>query len=193
VSQAMSPDPEDLSADALVERVRTGELAYFEQIIRRYQADVHKIVLAMMADRSATEDLAQQVFVNVYHALDQYDLGRGLGRWIRAIARNAVLEELRRRGRYRGRVGEYARWVEQRVSEADSAQRGLHDRIAYLRECIERLDAGHAEAVRRRYLHQQGLSEIAEAIGRSTAAVRNLLSRVRVKLRECVEQKEAAA
>lgn len=178
----------DLATDDLIRLVRSGRKDYLEEIVGRYQRDVLRIVTATLYDRSQTEDLVQQVFVNAFVHLADFEIGRDFGAWLRTIARNAVREHLRKNARYDRRLKMYGemvigRWED--VEQADEFDESLH---RALQDCLRRLPDKAAEAVRLRYHEGLDFAAIAARMDSSAGALRNLLSRVRVRLRECIER-----
>tara|TARA_R110002096_G_scaffold24760_19_gene78016 strand:- start:20846 stop:21427 length:582 start_codon:yes stop_codon:yes gene_type:complete len=189
----MKPDAADFSTDEIVAQIRKGDVEAYRQIVVRYQGEVLKIVNAMLIDYSAREDVVQQVFVRAFQALDQYEIGRGFGKWVKAIARNMVREELRKRYRYKGRIEAYAKSVIERLDGVEANEIGKNEEIWLRRqalgECLGGLEESAAEAVRLHYLERKKTEEIAGVIGKSAGAVRTLLYRARGQLRKCMESK----
>lgn len=181
----------DLTTDDLLALVLDGRTEAYEEIVRRYQRDVLRVVSLLLADRATTEDLVQQVFVNAYVALPRFELGRDFGPWLRTIARNAVREELRRRSRYGRRLKTYGEILAARLSDPASADLYERTMLDALKQCVQRLRARAAAVIRQRYTEGKSLDEIAAETGSTNSAVRSLLCRVRVKLRECVERRMA--
>ena len=177
--------------DAIVERVQAGELDAFAGIIRCYQQQVWHIAAYALRDVAATEDLVQQVFVNVYLNLGSYQRGRDLGAWIRTIARNQVRKEIRSNQRLERKLRRYHQWLEatlDRVGESDDPAQDLREALA---RCREQLAPNTAKALALRYEQAMPFDRIAEALGRTVAATRQLLSRARAALRQCVENRMA--
>lgn len=172
-------------ADALVERVLSGRLEAYAEIVRLYQRDVWKVVTAMLHDAKVSEDLVQQVFVNAYTHLEQYQRGSDLGVWIRSIARNQVRQELRSRSRETRRLQVYRRHLVERLNDEGRGQEELSEA---LRRCREKLPAHSAEVLDLRYGQALSFERIAAGLGRSVEATRQLLSRVRLMLRDCIER-----
>lgn len=180
-----------LTTDELISAVLDGRTAAYAEIVCRYQQSVLRVVNAMLYDRSATEDVVQQVFVNAYQHLDRFELGRDFGNWIRMIARNVVREELRRASRYDARLKSYAEVLLVRWSDDQRAEEYEQDSTALLDECLKKLASRAAEVVRLRYQEGWNCERIAEALDTSCGAVRNVLSRARTQLRECIHQGRA--
>ena len=175
----------ELTTDELISAVRAGQTGFYAEIIGRYQHSVLRIVSAMLYDRSSTEDMVQQVFVNAYQHLDRFELGRDFGSWIHMIARNVVRESLRRASRYDAHLKVYAevlaaRWDDDR---SDEYEQGLN---AALDDCLKKLADRAAKVVRLRYHEAWDCEQIAQELKTSPGAVRNVLCRARAQLRECL-------
>ena len=152
-----------------------------------YQQDIWRIVVYVLIDTSAAEDLVQEVFVQAWFSIDAFKEGRDFGPWLRTIARNAVRKELRRQMREDRRVATYQERVVARMEDGEAHQQ----RDAQLRDalaaCRKKLSTQASQALDLRYERGQGFDAIAETLGRTVAAARQLLTRTRVTLRECVE------
>jgi RNA polymerase sigma-70 factor (ECF subfamily) len=156
--------------------------------VGRYQRDVLRIVTATLYDRSQTEDLVQQVFVNAYLHLADFQEGRDFGAWLRTIARNAVREHLRKNARYERRLKVYGELLSHRWENEDRAEEFDESLRRALEDCLQRLPDKAAQAVRLRYHEGLDFAAMATNMDSSSGALRNLLSRVRVRLRECIER-----
>src|SRR3954451_4669578 len=72
----------------------------FEALYRESRDDVYAYVTGMLRDRSAAEEVTSQAFERAWRKRRQLDRRRGTPRaWLFGIARNAALDELKRRGR----------------------------------------------------------------------------------------------
>ena len=73
----------------------------FDTLYRDNRDDVYAYVATLLRDRAAAEDVTASAFERAYRRHGQFDAGRGSPRsWIFGIARNAALDELRRRKRH---------------------------------------------------------------------------------------------
>jgi RNA polymerase sigma-70 factor (ECF subfamily) len=84
---------------ALIRAAAGGDLAAFERIVRAYQQHVWRFLRRLLGDRAAAEDVAQETFLRVYRALPGFAHEARFSTWVFRIARNAGLDELRRRRR----------------------------------------------------------------------------------------------
>jgi RNA polymerase sigma factor (sigma-70 family) len=95
--QTQSPDDERPRAGAAV-----LDRPAFEALFRDCAGDVHGYAISLLGDRAAAEDVTALAFERLYRSRARLDRTRGTPRaWLFAIARNAALDELRRRRRRR--------------------------------------------------------------------------------------------
>ena len=80
----------------LVKATVEGNPQAFEEIVERYQRLVFNIIYHYMGRRNEVEDLAQEVFLKVFRALDTFDVTRPLKSWIGRITANTCLDEIRK-------------------------------------------------------------------------------------------------
>ncbi|RPI85252.1 MAG: RNA polymerase sigma factor [Chloroflexi bacterium] len=79
-----------------VARLKLGDLAGLEYLVKRYQVKAVHTAYLIVQDRTLAEDLAQQAFINVYRKIDQFDAGRPFGPWfLRSVVNDALKAALR--------------------------------------------------------------------------------------------------
>lgn len=92
------PEPDGLGSDQeLVRRILTGEESLFAPLVRRYQARVVAHVARMVGSREDALDLAQEIFLKVFQALERYNPEYKFSTWLFRIAGNAAIDHLRKR------------------------------------------------------------------------------------------------
>ena len=177
-------------ADRIVAEVLAGDTQAFAGLVRLYQETVWRIAAALLRDRDATENLVQQVFVDAYFHLDQYAPDTDFGAWIRTVARNRLRKELRTANREDRRLATYrARLVERMRAEAAGARDDSDDYAAALRGCRQLLPPRDAALVRMRYEKGMSFEAIAAQQGQTSEAVQRMISRIRFRLRDCIQHK----
>jgi len=186
----MDPTPHDTTA-RLIEEILAGSIERYSEVIRLYQKEVWKVVASLLHDVTTTEDLVQQTFVNAYENLDRFERGRDFTRWIKAVARNTALQELRRRTREMRLLARYREVVAARWKDEDAADRQERDLRKAVEDCRKQLAPEASRALDLRYRRAMSFEKIARAMDRSAHAVSQLLVRIRIKLRECVERAAA--
>lgn len=178
--------------DLLVRRVRSGEVEAYAEIIRHFEQPVWRVVAAMLQDFEQSREVMQQVFVDAYLHLDQYELGRDFGAWIKTIARNRVRQELRRLMRETRRLHDYREQLAGQLADERGGQQES-EYVDALEHCRQKLPERSSQAIRWRYHEGKSFQEIATLLGSTQAAAEKLLSRVRLSLRDCIEGRLAEA
>jgi len=82
----------------LIRRARDGDLPAFNALVEIHQNTVFGVVLRMIHDHGRAEDLTQEAFISAHRNLRRYR-GGSFRAWLLRIAKNATLDELRRRKR----------------------------------------------------------------------------------------------
>lgn len=161
-----------------------AELA-FDALYRDCRDDLFAYVAGLLRDRSAAEDVTAQAFERAYRKRRGFDPGRGSGRsWIFGIARNAALDELRRRKRMAPLAADPHDLAAADPSEG--AEVAL--RRAALRQAMSRLDARERELVALKFFAGLTNSEIADVIGTSESNAGTKLHRTMDKLRRACDE-----
>ncbi len=173
----------------IVERVLAGEQDAYAEIVRAYQDSVRAALGGFARSAGELEDYCHKAFVDAYFKLCDYDPERGpFLPWFLALARNSVLEELRRRKSEERRLHRYVERAAQEGSPFDGQERAQ----AALERCLSEFDSGDAQVIRSRYREGRSCDQIASALGKTGVATRKLLQRLRERLRACVERRLAS-
>jgi len=175
VSQTLVAPAKDAPSDA--------DLA-FEELYRSSRDDLHAYVAGMLRDRAAAEDVTAAAFERAYRKRARFDPRRGTPRaWLFGIARNAALDELRRRGRSAELSAEPA---DADSSVAESAEASA--RRATVRAALARLGGRERELVVLRFFAGLTNREIASVLGISETNAATRMHRAMTKLREACDE-----
>jgi RNA polymerase sigma-70 factor (ECF subfamily) len=168
---------------------RNRGAAALEELYRSSRDDVYAYVSGLLRDRSAAEEVTAQAFERAWRKRRQIKPDRGSPRaWLFGIARNAALDELRRRSR-QAEMREDA--VEARAP-APGARRidpasAAVDRVA-LRQAVDGLGGRDRELVALKFFAGLSNAEIAAVIGTSESNAGTRLHRVVEKLRRSFDE-----
>jgi RNA polymerase sigma-70 factor, ECF subfamily len=88
---AVQTEPSDLLI-----RARAGDSQAFATIVESHQGSVFSIAYRMLNNRAQAEDLAQDVFLQLYRKLDTIESQDHMGFWLRRVASNLAIDWLRR-------------------------------------------------------------------------------------------------
>lgn len=183
---------EDLALSRGLRQAAAGDAKAFKKAYRKLHPLVFGYVGRRLSNRADVEDLTAKVFERVVRNLSGFDPTRGSARaWVLTMARNAVIDELRRAG---SRTGATVT-----TSTAELADASLlpckaleQDEAARLvRELLADVPAATREMFTLRYADGLRHGEIAALLGLSEAAVKQRMSRLVRSLRERGQEIEA--
>jgi RNA polymerase sigma-70 factor, ECF subfamily len=89
-----------LADEDVVERIRKGERALFEVLMRRYNQRLFRAARSIVRDDAEAEDVMQDAYVRAYTHLEQFAGRASFATWLTKIAVYEALARLRRRGRF---------------------------------------------------------------------------------------------
>jgi RNA polymerase sigma-70 factor, ECF subfamily len=152
----------------------------FDALYRSSAADVYAYVASLLHDRAAAEDITAQAFERAFRRRRSFNPRRGDERaWLFGIARNAALDELRRRRRQAALVVDPEDPVTDAAYEAPDAERR-----AAVRTALAVLEPREREIVALKFHAELSNAEIAHVLGVSESAAGTRLHRAVTKLRE---------
>jgi RNA polymerase sigma factor (sigma-70 family) len=152
----------------------------FELLYRSSRDDVYAYVTTLLKDPAAAEDITAQAFERAYRRRRTFDRRRGEERaWVFGIARNAALDELRRRRRLATLVTEPAAAEEPADDVADVTLRRTAVRAA-----LDDLTPRDRELVALKFHAGLSNTELAHVLGISESAAGTRLHRVMERLRK---------
>jgi RNA polymerase sigma factor (sigma-70 family) len=159
--------------------------ARFEALYRSSRDDVYAYVATLLRDPSAAEDVTALAFERAYRRRVTFDRRRGEERaWVFGIARNAALDELRRRRRVATLVSEPEDGSQAAVD--DGAEVAL--RRTAVRAALEKLPAREREIVALKFHGGISNAELGRVLGVSESGAGTLLYRAMEKLRKACDE-----
>ncbi len=184
--------PPPLPDEHLVARVLAGEIASYEELIRRYERPIVNFIYRMIGDYEHSLDLAQEVFFKAYRALDRFDPAFRFSTWLYRIASNRSIDHLRRQSPTflslddtgdQGKRSDGAIQLRSPSRGPDDllSSRELGDRIG---AAIDALPAPYRELILLRHLQGLAYEDIARIKRLPLGTVKNRLFRAREMLRK---------
>jgi RNA polymerase sigma-70 factor (ECF subfamily) len=95
----VAADAKGMTDELVVERVRAGDTALYEIIMRRYNQRLYRVASAILRDSAEAEDVMQDTYVRAYRYLHQFAGESSFSTWLTRIAVNESLRRLRLRKR----------------------------------------------------------------------------------------------
>jgi len=96
-AHAELPPPEPMPETELVKRARGGDLAAYDDLVRRYQERIYATIYHMTSNHEDANDLAQEAFIKAFHALKSFKGGSSFYTWVYRIAVNKTINFLKQR------------------------------------------------------------------------------------------------
>jgi RNA polymerase sigma-70 factor (ECF subfamily) len=179
----------ETSDQQLIENTRNGDDDAFCELVRRYQARLRGFAARYVSDPHDVDDLVQDAFVNAYNNLDRFDLNHEFWPWLRTICKNRTFNFLRsRKTRRHINLQLIDEALETHLSEDETDDGTVAERIEALRQCIGKLKDSQRELITLRYHSRQHVKDIASTMQQSAAGLAMRLYRIRAVLKKCVQQ-----
>jgi len=157
----------------------------FERLYRSCRDDVYAYVATLLRDRAAAEDVTALAFERAYRRRWSFDRRRGEERaWLFGIARNAALDELRRRARH-ARLAVDPGDPEDAEPPADDGEVAL--RRTAVRAALGQLTGREREIVALKFHAGLSNAELARVLGVSESNAGTMLYRTMEKLRRACD------
>lgn len=163
------------------------ELQARERLARHWseaEPSVHAFVFAAINRYHEAEEVVQQVALTVVRRFDEYDETRPFIAWALWLAKSRIADHYRQRSRQRRTCSDevldhMADVLVQRQPEGASKQEALE-------HCLDGLSDKSRRLIQLRYLDDQPVADVAEAIGSTEGSVRVMLCRIRQALAQCI-------
>ncbi len=176
----------DLELMELAFNAREGDLRAFEELVKRYQGRILADCRYLTKDGNASEDLAQEVFVKAYFALQSFEGRSSFRHWLQRIKVNHCLNHLKRE-KFRQPVV-----LDEELPEDHEQLRSAPDANRLLEEAADRqrIDAVLREmspalriALVMRDMDELSYNEIASNLGIGLSATKMRIKRAREQFR----------
>ena len=167
--------------------MRRGSELHFNALYTRYFARIYGFVRLRVGDRADAEELTQEVFASVFRSASGFSARSSALSWIYGVARNTVLNHLRRKHAQRERLDRLAPEILAAASAPSFTpeEQVRCDRFALeLERRIGRLSSWQLDAFRLRHIENAPIEEISRRTSRSADAVRSGLYRAKRLLLE---------
>lgn len=179
----------------LVARILEGERDLFTILVRRYEKRLVNYVYRITHRWEESHDLAQEIFMKIYFALDRYDPKYQFSTWIFRIAQNSAIDVVRKKTlpevsmQVGGDGGDDEREREIEDEDSVSPHRALHNKqmAEAIERAVENLPDDYRELIQLRHYAELSYEEIASMKRLPLGTVKNKLFRARNLLKTELE------
>ena len=175
----------------LAQAAGRGDMQAFEELYRRHNRRVYSLCLRMTRNVTDAEDLAQEVFVQLFRKIGSFRGQSAFTTWMHRLTVNQVLMQFRKRG---VRLEQTTEDGETRVQVVrgteDHRTMPIVDRIA-LDDAIAQLPPGYRLVFTLHDIEGHEHTEIARMLGRTAGTSKSQLHKARMKLRALLTQRNS--
>ncbi len=182
----MTAQPQPVPDSALIERMMAGDEAALSTLYDRYSAMLFGMLMRILRDQQAAEEVLQDLFLQLWRNAAQFDAGRGsLPAWLMVIGRNRAISRLRgRRDRevLEEEEGDYANTFASSQNIEDETVRA--ELARNVSAALGQLPAEQRQAVELAYFEGMTQSEIANRTGTPLGTVKTRVRTAMQTLRQ---------
>ena len=173
---------------ALAQAASTGNMTAFEELYQRHSRRVYSLCLRMTQNQSEAEDLAQEVFIQLFRKIGSFRGESAFTTWLHRLTVNQVLMHFRKRSvKLEQTTEEGETPVQVVVGTANPNQMPVVDRIA-LDKAVGQLPPGYRTVFVLHDVEGHEHEEIARMLGCSVGTSKSQLHKARRKLRRLLRQ-----
>jgi len=180
-----------VTEEEIIRGLQSGDEKVFREVVDRYQTQVFRTCMGMLHHREDAEDIAQEVFVEVYRSVKNFRTDSKLSTWIYRIAINKSLNHLRKRSRSRWLQpfemlfnGKSEETVYGSGESMPHAALEKKQRMQKLHAAIDALPERQKTVFLLNKFEELSYQEIAEVTGQTISSVESLLHRAKVNLQK---------
>ncbi len=161
----------------------------FLRYFLKQEADLRAFIGALVFDPHRREDVFQEVALTLWSQFMAYDPTRPFGAWARGVAAKKILQERDKQARFPLVLAPETITAVLEAYERQESQMPRHAEV--LQTCLQQLPERSRHLLTLRY--EQGLKaeQMARLLRSTIEAIYQMLSRVRVRLEECIRRKLA--
>jgi RNA polymerase sigma-70 factor (ECF subfamily) len=183
----------------LVRRLRDRDEQAFRELMTEHRDKVYNLTLRMLGNRAEAEDVAQEVFIQVFKTIDTFREESKLSTWLYRVAvnlcKNRIKYLARRQDRNKDQLDETTEAAASSAVAAPGGPPPRPDRAMegaqiekVLQEAIATLDEDHRVLVVLRDIEDLSIEEICAITGLPDGTVKSRLHRARLALRKKVSR-----
>ncbi|MGJ1203824.1 RNA polymerase sigma factor [Sphingobacterium lactis] len=169
-----------ISDKELLDRCEEGSDQGYAILYDRYAKGVFNTIYRLVADLHTTEDILQEVFIDLFRDIGRLKRLENLGAWANRVAINKSISELRKNRMFFVEIGDHE---PQDTSENDLSEKvGLEAKIGELAEAIQELSPQARTIVNLYLFEDMSQEEIARMLDISHVAVRSQYHRAKIRI-----------
>lgn len=176
-----------------IQRLKNGDISGLEFLVARHQVKAVRTAYLITRDLALAEDIVQDSFIRVFHAIHGFDLMRPFEPWFMRSVVNASVKMMQRSAK-QVEVGDEAdeslfAELAARVESVESQVESL-DVQNQIWDAMQKLSPRQRAVIVQRYFLEMSEKEMAEEAGSAVGTVKWMLNAARERLRGLIERSE---
>ena len=184
--RGLSVRRESLDDNELVARTLSGDVRSYEELVRRYERLVGRVLYSYARREISVEDLVQETFLRAYDRLETFNPDYRFKTWLLAIANNLGVDTLRRRRE----IVEFNPETHAGAGGGPEADALDAERSRSVQDAVATLPETYSVPLVLRYSEDLSYAEIAEILDITIPAVKSRLFRARNMMAERLQEVE---
>ncbi|MBO5890141.1 MAG: RNA polymerase sigma factor [Alistipes sp.] len=185
----MEIDDYIVASDAtLVDLASAGDQQAFEYLFARYKDALMRLFEQRLDEKTMASDLLQETFIKVYLHINDYSKAFTFGQWVYSIARNTLVDHLRRKSgdvlldeRFRAPLA---------TTPSPEESVIINQTRAHFYNALEELSPEYRQVIEMRFIEEYSYEEIAEKLGRPLNTIKTQIRRARATICKMILDKE---
>ena len=185
----MEIDDYIVASDAtLVDLASAGDQQAFEYLFARYKDALMRLFEQRLDEKTMASDLLQETFIKVYLHINDYSKAFTFGQWVYSIARNTLVDHLRRKSgdvlldeRFRAPLA---------TTPSPEESVIINQTRAHFYNALEELSPEYRQVTEMRFIEEYSYEEIAEKLGRPLNTIKTQIRRARATICKMILDKE---
>lgn len=185
----MEIDDYIVASDAtLVDLASAGDQQAFEYLFARYKDALMHLFEQRLDEKTMASDLLQETFIKVYLHINDYSKAYTFGQWVYSIARNTLVDHLRRKS---GDVLLDERFRTPLATTPSPEESVIINQTrAHFYNALEELSPEYRQVIEMRFIEEYSYEEIAEKLGRPLNTIKTQIRRARATICKMILDKE---
>jgi RNA polymerase sigma-70 factor (ECF subfamily) len=169
----------------LIEQIAVGDGQALQRLFARHQVRIFRFITRIVRNHAVAEELANEVFIEVWRNARRYEGRSSATTWMLAIAHHKASSALRKRTEAPLEDAMAASIADDGDTPEIAAQK--RDKGSLLRACINRLSPEHRAVLDLVYYHEQSIEDVSSVLGIPEATVKTRMFYARKRLSELLE------
>ena len=170
----------------LIERIANADKAAVQALFARFHVRIYRFIVRMVGNEAVAEELANEVFLDVWRQAGRFESRSSVSTWLMAIARNKAISHLRRK-KDMPLDDKMANLIEDTQDNPETVAQKT-DKGAAIRLAIDSLSPSHKAVIDLVYYHELSVREVSKVLDIPANTVKTRMFHARKNLAEKLKQ-----